>query len=164
MLSCPLVSGRVPRLWPKFQMALLGDNTERRTVYFCLSLVLGRVVKRVEAISTFTYCVWHFFCCRSYMIFYSSCNFNTFLKIYFLVYSLPNFGMEDLICHIKFFFVTRDKKCAYWTFVPLSLPLSFSLSFCLCFFLPFLISSRPCISAECLHLQSCSLFNLCSSR
>ena len=138
-------------------MAHLGDNTKQRTVYFCLSLVLARVVKRVEATSTFTYCVWHFFCCRSYMIFYSSCNFNTFLKICFLVYFLPIFGRKDLICHIKFFFVTRDKKCAYWTFVPLSLPLSLSFFvFLSVFFLPFLISSRPCINTVCLHLQSCS--------
>lgn len=39
--------------------------------------------------------------------------------------------------------------------------------FFLCLFvfffpLPFLISSRPCINTVCLHLQSCSLFNLCN--
>ena len=77
----------------QFQMAHLGDNSEQRTVYSCLSLVLGRVVKKVEANSTFTYCVWLiFFWWRVHVIFYSSPNFNTFLRIYFLTYSLPIWG------------------------------------------------------------------------
>lgn len=143
-------------------MAHLGDNTKQRSVYFCLSLVLARVVKRVEATSTSTYCVWHFSCCRSYMIFYSSCNFNTFLKICFLVYFLPIFGRKDLICHI-YFFVTRDKKCAYWTLVPLSLPLSLSFFVFLSVFFPSVSNFLKAMYQYCVFTSSVMfIFNLCN--
>lgn len=136
MLSCPLVSLCLgPKIVTNNSKWHIWVPTLSKELFLPVS-GLGEGGKESWGHLNFhLLCMTFFSAADPIWFFYSSCNFNTFLKVYFLVFSLPVFGLKDLICHIKCFFVTRGKKCAYWTFVPLSLPLSlFSLSFCLFFF------------------------------
>lgn len=137
-------------------MAHLGDNTKQRSVYFCLSLVLARVVKRVEATSTSTYCVWHFSCCRSYMVFYSlATSTPSWRSVFLCIFCQFLAGRTWYATFISLWLGTRSVLTGH-LFPYRCLYLFLSLSFCLCFFLLFLISLRPCINTVCLHLQSCS--------
>lgn len=132
-------------------MARWDDNTGQGAVYSRLSLALGGAVKMTEVTLTHLLCMTSYFCWRTHVIFYSSLNFNTFLRMLFSYAFFANFSWH-MVCHCKSFsYVIRDKKYICWIFVPMSWPLapfshclyiSPSLFSCLCSSLPFLISSR----------------------
>lgn len=133
----------------QFQMAHLNNNTEKRTVYSCLSLALGRVM--AETNLTFTYGVWLiFFCWGSPCDFYKSSPTSPswgdiYLCILFhffpgtlcaiLSLSFPWLGIRNILLEICFHVIAL---------IP--------FFFCLCSFLPLLISSR--LYTICLHFQS----------
>lgn len=143
-------------------MAHLGDNTKQRSVYFCLSLVLARVVKRVEATSTSTYCVWHFSCCRSYMVFYSlATSTPSWRSVFLCIFCQFLAGRTWYATFISLWLGTRSVLTGH-LFPYRCLYLFLSLSFCLCFF-PSVSNFLKAMYQYCVFTSSVMfIFNLCN--